>query len=106
MSRTKGIFHIIYPMIFYAITKLFNTILPDNTELASWGKPPVKRHVADSKEKHIKFIEKYNLPFSLRGKFTLVDMVNNTRNQTYLQLDRFRTRTIPYGSNSIKSKSI
>ena len=39
-------------------------------------------------------------------KLSFVNTVNNTRNQTYFQLDRTRTKTILYGSNSIKSKSI
>ena len=47
-----------------------------------------------------------NLPSSLCGKLSLVDVVSITRNQSYFQLDRIRTKTILYGSNSIKSKSI
>ena len=47
-----------------------------------------------------------NLPSPLCGKLSFVNTVNNTRNQTYFQLDRTRTKTILYGSNSIKSKSI
>ena len=46
-----------------------------------------------------------NLPMSLTGRFSLVNTVNNTRNEMYHQLDRDRTNTITYGSFSIKSKS-
>ena len=47
-----------------------------------------------------------NLPSSLIGRLSLVNTVNNTRNEMYHQLDRIRTRTILYGTNSIKSKSV
>ena len=49
---------------------------------------------------------KDNLPSSLSGQLSFVDTVNNTRSEMYFQLDRLRTRTILYGSNSIKSKSV
>ena len=47
-----------------------------------------------------------NLPTSISGQLSLVNTVNNTRSETHIQLNRFRTKTIIYGSNSIKSKSI
>ena len=47
-----------------------------------------------------------NLPSSLTGQLSFVNTVNNTRNEMYYQLDRFRTKTILYGTNSIKSKSV
>ena len=47
-----------------------------------------------------------NLPSSLMGKLSLVDTVHNTRNETYIQLNRPRSKTILYGSKSIKSKSV
>ena len=47
-----------------------------------------------------------NLPSSLMGKLSFVDTVHNTRNETYIQLNRPRSRTILYGSKSIKSKSV
>ena len=49
---------------------------------------------------------KGNLPFSLTGKLCLVDTIHNTRNETYFQLNRPRSKTISYGSKSIKSKSV
>ena len=49
---------------------------------------------------------KNNLPPSLSGKLSLVDTVNNTLNEMYYQLDKLTTRTILYGTNSIKSKSV
>ena len=49
---------------------------------------------------------KNNLPSSLIGQLSLVNTVNNTRSEMYYQLDRLRTKTILYGTNSIKSKSI
>ena len=49
---------------------------------------------------------KNNLPSSLMGKLSLVDTVYNTRNETHFQLNRPRSRTILYGSKSIKSKSV
>ena len=49
---------------------------------------------------------KNNLPSSLMGKLSLVDTVHNTRNETYFQLNRPRSRTILYGSKRIKSKSV
>ena len=47
-----------------------------------------------------------NLPNSLCGKLSFVGTVHNTRSESFFQLDRIRTRTITYGSNSIHSKSI
>ena len=47
-----------------------------------------------------------NLPNSLCGKLSFVGTVHNTRSESFFQLDRIRTRTITYGSNSIQSKSI
>ena len=47
-----------------------------------------------------------NLPSSLTGQLSFVNTVNNTRNEMYYQLDRFRTKTILYGANSVKSKSV
>ena len=47
-----------------------------------------------------------NLPSSLGGQFSLVNTVNNTRNEMYHQLNRDRSNTITYGSFSIKSRSI
>ena len=47
-----------------------------------------------------------NLPSSLIGQLSLVNTVKNTRNEMYHQLDRIRTKTILYGTNSIKSKSV
>ena len=47
-----------------------------------------------------------NLPRSLCGKLSFVNSVYNTRSETYFQLDKIRTNTILYGTNSIKSKSI
>ena len=49
---------------------------------------------------------KNNLPSSLNGQLTLVDTIHNSRNETYFQLNRPRTKTILYGSKSIKSKSV
>ena len=46
------------------------------------------------------------LPSPLTGQLSLVDSDHNTRNETWLQLNRPRTKTINYGSKSIKSKSI
>ena len=48
---------------------------------------------------------KGNLPLSLTGNFSFVNTVNNTRREMYYQLDKLRTRTITYGTNSIKSRS-
>ena len=47
-----------------------------------------------------------NLPHSLTGKLSLVNTIHNTRNELYYQLDRPNSKTILYGSNSIKSKSV
>ena len=49
-----------------------------------------------------------HLPSSLNKLFTFVegDRAHNTRTETLFQLNRSQTRTILYGSNSIKSKSI
>ena len=47
-----------------------------------------------------------NLPLSLSVRLTFVSTRYNTRSETYLQLDKIRTNTILYGSNSIKSKSL
>ena len=47
-----------------------------------------------------------NLPSSLIGQFSLVNTVNNTRNEMYNQLNRDRSNTITYGTFSIKSRSI
>ena len=46
------------------------------------------------------------LPSSLNGQLSPVNTGKNTRNETYHQLDRIRTKTILYGTNSIKSKSV
>ena len=47
-----------------------------------------------------------NLPSSLHGQLILVDSIHNTRNEAYSQLNRPRTKTILYGSKSIKSRSV
>ena len=49
---------------------------------------------------------KSNLPSSLSGKLSFANSVYNTRSLTCYQLDRSRTRTILYGTNSIISKSV
>ena len=49
---------------------------------------------------------KNNIPSSLSGGLSLVDTVHNTRNETNYQLDRPRSKTILYGSKSIKSRSV
>ena len=49
---------------------------------------------------------KNNLPSPLQAKVTLVDTAINTRNEDYYQLDKPTTKTIRYGTNSIKSKSV
>ena len=49
---------------------------------------------------------KGNLPVSLTGNFSFVNTVNNTRSELYHQVDKLRTKTILYGSKSIKSKSV
>jgi len=48
------------------------------------------------------------LPSTLNRLFTFVDTerVHNTRNDTLFQVNRLQSRTVLYGSNSIKSKSI
>ena len=47
-----------------------------------------------------------NLPSSITGQLSLVNTVHNTINEMYYQLDRPKSRTILYGTNSIKSKSV
>ena len=47
-----------------------------------------------------------NLPSSLTGQLSFVNTVHVTRSEMYYQLDRCKTRTILYGTNSIKSKSV
>ena len=47
-----------------------------------------------------------NLPTSLTGQLTFVDTIHNLRNETYLQLNRPYSKTILYGSRSIKSMSV
>ena len=47
-----------------------------------------------------------NLPHSLNGKLSLVATTHNTRNESYLQLNRPCSKTIVYGSLSIRSKSV
>ena len=47
-----------------------------------------------------------NLPSAIRGQLSLVTTGMNTRNEMYQQLDRIRTKTIIYGTNSIKSRSV
>ena len=47
-----------------------------------------------------------NLPLSLTSNFSLVNKNNNTRSVIYRQLDKLRTRTITYGTNSIKSRAV
>ena len=47
-----------------------------------------------------------NLPTSLSGKLSFVNTIFNTRSKMFFQLDRQRTKTILYGTNSIKSKSV
>ena len=49
---------------------------------------------------------KGNLARAILGKLALVNTVNNTRNETYFQLERIRSKTILYGTNSIRLKSI
>ena len=49
---------------------------------------------------------KGNLPLSLTENFSFVNTVNNTRSEMYHQLDKLRTRTILYGTHSIKSRSV
>ena len=46
------------------------------------------------------------LPSILTGQLSLVDTNHNLRNETYLQLNRPISKTITYGSKSIKSKSV
>ena len=46
------------------------------------------------------------LPSSISGQMFLVDTNHNLRNETYLQLNRPSSKTITYGSKSIKSKSV
>ena len=47
-----------------------------------------------------------NLPSSLTGKLSLVDTAHNTRSELYIQLNRPSSKTITYGSQSIRSKSV
>ena len=47
-----------------------------------------------------------NLPSSLTGQLSLVNTVNNTRSEMYQQVNRDRSKTVTYGSFSIKSRSI
>ncbi len=47
-----------------------------------------------------------SLPSSLSDQMFLVDTNHNLRNETYLQLNRPSSKTITYGSKSIKSKSV
>ncbi len=49
---------------------------------------------------------KGNLQSAITGNFSFVNTVNNTRNEMYHQLVKLRTRTIIYGTNSIKSRSV
>ena len=49
---------------------------------------------------------KGNLPSSLTGKLSLVDIIHNTRNEYTFQLNRPYSKTIVYGSRSIKSRSV
>ena len=48
----------------------------------------------------------HNLPSSLTGKLSLVDTAHNTRSELYIQLNRPSSKTITYGSQSIRSKSV
>ena len=47
-----------------------------------------------------------NLPSSLTGQLSFVDTVHNLRTENYFQLNRPDSKTILYGSRSIKSKSV
>ena len=47
-----------------------------------------------------------NLPISINTNLTLVKTSMNTRNEMYHQLNRIKTKTILYGTNSILSKSV
>ena len=49
---------------------------------------------------------KNNLPSSLTGKLSYVDTIHDTRNEMYFQLNRPNSKTILYGSTSIRSKSV
>ena len=49
---------------------------------------------------------KSNLPSSLLGQLLFVDTVHNTRNEDYFQLHKPPNKTVLYGTNSIKSKSV
>ena len=49
---------------------------------------------------------KNNLPIPLQGQLNVVDTVHNTRNQELHQFDIPTTKTIIYGTNSIKTKSV
>ena len=47
-----------------------------------------------------------NLPSSLCGAMNMVGTIYNTRNEMYHQLNTPCTRTVTYGSKSIRSKSV
>ena len=47
-----------------------------------------------------------NLPSSLTGQLSFVDTIHNLRNESYFQLNRPDSKTILYGSRSIRSKSV
>ena len=49
---------------------------------------------------------KNNLSSSLTGKLSYVDTIHDTRNEMYFQLNRPNSKTILYGSTSIRSKSV
>ena len=49
---------------------------------------------------------KDKLPSSITGQLSFVNTIINTRSEMYYQLNRLRTKTILYGTNSIKSKSV
>ena len=47
-----------------------------------------------------------HIQFNIFNYFSLVNKDNNTRSVIYHQLDKLRTRTITYGTNSIKSRAV
>ena len=47
-----------------------------------------------------------NLPSSIKGQVSMVNIVRNSRSEMLHQLNRIRSKTIIYGTNSIKSKSV
>ena len=49
---------------------------------------------------------KNNLPIPLLNQLFFVDTGHDTRNEDFYQLKKPPTRTITYGTNSIKSKSV